>query len=365
VAGNLVTASPANDTITPLMALGATLTLQSVKGKRCVPLSEFYLGVRRSVLRPDEMVVDITFPVLSEQQHGTFSKYALRKAQAISLLNAAVIVTRDDGIVREARIALGAVSPVIMRAGAAEAALVGKRLEDETIREAARLAADAARPISDVRSSAAYRKRMVEVVVRRALTALAKGEEKAGMPSDPVLLWGKVPRKAPTLAAPAQHDSQQPIVTTINGKEYSLAHAHHKTLLRMLREDAGLVGSKEGCAEGECGACTVFLDGLAVMSCMVPATRAHGAEIVTVEGLAIDGELHPVQQAFIDAGAVQCGYCTPGFLMSAAKLLEERPNPSQDEIKAALTGNLCRCTGYYKIIEAVEKAAAKGATSWA
>ena len=151
--------------------------------------------------------------------------------------------------------------------------------------------------------------------------------------------------------------SRQLVALNINGDAYELAVVPSHTLLEVLREDAGLTGTKHGCEQGECGLCTVLIDGRPQFSCLTLAIEAEGAEIRTVEGLATNGELHPLQQAWGETGASQCGYCTPGMLMSAQALLERNPSPNRTEIREALAGNLCRCTGYQAIIEAVELAA--------
>jgi len=148
-----------------------------------------------------------------------------------------------------------------------------------------------------------------------------------------------------------------PLTVTLNGQKVTAEIDPSDMLAYVLRDKLGLTGTKIGCDEGECGACTVILDGQAVDSCILPAMKADGCEVMTVEGLAKGGELDPLQQAFIDKGAVQCGYCTPGLLMSARALLDENPHPSEQEIKDAVAGNLCRCTGYTKIIEAIKKVA--------
>jgi aerobic-type carbon monoxide dehydrogenase small subunit (CoxS/CutS family) len=148
-----------------------------------------------------------------------------------------------------------------------------------------------------------------------------------------------------------------PLTMTLNGQEVTVEIEPPDLLAYVLRDKLGLTGTKIGCDEGECGACTVILDGQAVDSCLLPAIKADGCEVVTVEGLAKDGELDPLQQAFIDKGAVQCGYCTPGLLMSARALLDENPHPSEQGIKDAIAGNLCRCTGYLKIVEAIKEVA--------
>jgi aerobic-type carbon monoxide dehydrogenase small subunit (CoxS/CutS family) len=146
---------------------------------------------------------------------------------------------------------------------------------------------------------------------------------------------------------------------TLNGEASEVAFAPHKTLLEVLREDLNLTGTKHGCELGECGTCTVLVDGRAILSCLMLGLDAEGREVKTIEGMAEGATLHPLQETFADLGAAQCGYCSPGFLLVAEELLQKNANPSRDEIKEALSGNLCRCTGYIKIYEAVELAAAR------
>ena len=146
------------------------------------------------------------------------------------------------------------------------------------------------------------------------------------------------------------------VALTVNGEPTAVAFAPYKTLLEVLREDLNLPGTKHGCELGECGACAVLLDRRPVLSCLVLGLECGGREVVTVEGLATDGRLHPLQETFADLGAAQCGYCTPGFLVTAKALLDRTPQPSRDQIREALSGNLCRCTGYQQIVEAVEAA---------
>lgn len=141
---------------------------------------------------------------------------------------------------------------------------------------------------------------------------------------------------------------------TVNGREYDVLCSENATLLAMLREEMGLTGTKEGCGTGECGACTVILNGRAVNSCMVMAMEAEGAEVRTIEGEAKDGELSDLQKSFLEHNSLQCGFCTPGMIMSARALLDRNPHPTRDEIVEAMEGNLCRCTGYETIIEAIE-----------
>lgn len=356
IAGNLITGSSANDTITPLTVLGAEITLASVDGERTIALKDFYTGLRQTVMRPNEMLTSISFPTMKTNEKGIFIKLGLRRAQAISVVNAAVVLEMNTaGVVTQASIALGSVAPTIIRVPTAEEALIGKLLSEETISHVAGLAGATPKPIDDVRSTAEYRSEMSKVLVARALRKLALDTQVDTMPHNPPMLWGKHQAQVNgnQLSQKFTHDNNQHMIeATINGQTIKVNGGQTKSLLHWLRENVGLTGTKEGCAEGECGACTVFLDDVAVMACMISAPRAHRSTIVTVEGIQEAEHLHPIQSAFIEHGAVQCGFCTPGFIMSGAKLLSEVPQPTQQQIQQSISGNLCRCTGYYKIVDA-------------
>jgi len=361
VAGNLITASPANDTIPALIALGAELVLVSLDGERRILLEDFYRGVRRTTLRSDEILKEIVLYPRISNYISTFYKFALRNAQAISVVNAAMAIKILGSKIMDIVIAVGAVAPTVVRLRSIENQLMGLSLNHLENYELPDNITEIS-PISDIRGSASFRREMVRVIIKRCIDALLYPEKSSSfIPENPVTLSDRNRIDNQTaLTQSMTIDNDNAIQTTINGKKYIFHASLQKTLLDLIREDAGLTGSKEGCAEGECGACTVYLDGKAVMACLVPAPRAHLAEIITIEGISKDNQLHPVQQAFLEEGAVQCGYCTPGFIMSAVKLLDENPHPKESEIKEALTGNLCRCTGYYKIIKAIEKAASEG-----
>ncbi|MBC7224582.1 MAG: FAD binding domain-containing protein [Anaerolineae bacterium] len=353
IGGNLGTATPAGDALPALLALEARLHLLGPGGHRVLPLEEFFLGPRQTALQPEEIIVAVEIP-LRPSLRGAFAKFGLRRAQAISVASVAAAVEVDEaGRVTWARVALGAVAPTPRRAPEAESALLGARLTPEAMEAAAHAAAEATHPIDDIRGSAAYRRELVRVLTHRALQSLA--EDTA--PTRPV--EASVARPLPPAPPPPEGWDGRSLRCRVNGEEVEVPDVRGRSLLRVLREDLGLTGTKDGCSAGECGACTVLLDGVAVTSCLVPAPQAYGREVVTVEGLSRGDRLHPVQEAFVDHAATQCGYCTPGMLLSAEALLRTVEQPTLEQVKAALAGNLCRCTGYYQIFEAVQDAAAR------
>ncbi len=310
IGGNLGTASPAGDALPPLLIEGAEVEVASVRGSRRVPLGDFLVGVKKNALAEDELIVAAHVEPSGEPQ--TFMKIGPRNAMVIAVCSLAVVVDRVRG---EIRASFGSASPVpglvvcpLGRGGRLPRARGRRREPDRRRSRHGRLPA-----------------------------ACAPGARRTRA------------RQVPGMR----------IELTINGERRDTDVWAGESLLTTLRNRLGLPGSKNACEQGECGSCSVLLDGELVCACLVLAAQADGHEVVTVEGLAAEGGLHPVQDAFAETGAVQCGFCTPGLVVAAADLLRRNQEPTEDEIREALSGNLCRCTGYQKILDAVQLAAGR------
>jgi len=361
VGGNLCNGSPASDSAPALIVLGAEVVIESADGERRLLLEEFFLGPGKTALRRGELFVEVVIPRPEPKTGSAFLKVS-RVTADLAKVNAAVVIVREGERIADCRLAFGSVAPRPMRAATAEALLTGQVLSADLVAEAARIASEEVAPIDDVRSTAWYRREIVRVLTH---DGLHKAWKRAGQGAvgdwkneEPEEQQGRAPEiegaEATFASNPESRIPSHQVELMVNGVRRRLVVAPNELLLNVLRERLLLTGSKYGCGIGECGACTVQIDGEPVLSCLTLAVSAHGKEIVTVEGLqGPDGELDPLQEAFIEHAASQCGYCTPGMLMTARTLLEANPSPTEEEVRDYMKGNLCRCTGYASIVRAV------------
>ena len=362
VGGNIMNAAACADTVPPLIALGAMVTLQSKTGSRVLDLAKLMIKPYQTAANPGELLTAIQFNKLPPNTRSTFIKLGRRNALSISRLSvAAILQIGDDGTIIEARIVPGAAFPTWQRVTEAEQMLIGEK-------PAAKLFAAAGQKVSEEmikatgrRWSTEYKEPVIAVLVTRALKQCASKVGQCVPPAYSAKAFsskGQAGRAALLSQSPsrdAKASRECRITTTINGRLHTLTTLANRTLLELLREDMGLPGTKCGCEIGECGACTILLDGEAVNSCLVLAPQIDGREVMTIEGLAQNSKLDPLQESFLDHDAVHCGFCTPGMLMSAKALLDWNPRPTETAIRTAISGNLCRCTGYQQIVQAIAK----------
>jgi len=376
--GNIMNAAACADTVPPLVALGATVTLQSAAGSRELALADLFLKPYQTKARPDELLTAIRFPKLPPDARSAFIKLGRRNALSISRMSVAAILRfGDDGRIVEARIVPGAAFPTWKRVPEAERMLLGEKPAAKLFAAAGQKVSQEMIRVTGRRWSTEYKEPVLAVLVRRALENCSSRRKEAQLKAKALGAPGNLRLHASAAANPAglqtpsalahappqslsvdgQASGQCRITTTINGRPHTLTTPANRTLLDLLRDQLGLLGTKCGCEIGECGACTVLLDGAPVNSCLVLAPQIAGREVMTVECLAQDGRLHPLQESFLDHDAVHCGFCTPGMLMSAKALLDWNPRPTETEIRTAISGNLCRCTGYQQIVQAIAKTA--------
>lgn len=348
--GALAIADPSADILAALVAAGASVELASASGVRRVGVAEFLTGPYACDLGDDELIVAVQVP--RGAGPAAYAKVGARNAMARAACAVAVVLDTER---RTAGICVAACAPTPVRATAAEELVAAEapwgsdaELEPGFVSRVGALVAEATRPRSDKRGSEAYKRHAAAVLGGRALARAWRGSA-AGTPIVAPLRPGSGER---TAAAPGTR-------LRVDGAEHELpVESLDHSLLRVLRDELGLTAPKNACEEGECGSCTVAIDGEVACACLVPAAQVAGCEVETAAGLAAaDGALHPVQEAFLEAGGVQCGFCTPGFVVAVRDLLRRVPEPTTEDIREGLNGNLCRCTGYEKIVAAVRLAA--------
>ena len=357
--GNIANGSPASDTVPAVVVLGAAATIVGANGTRKALVADLLQRPGSIALQPGELISSILLPTpRSGVGVGSCFLKLSRVRADLAKVSVAVRLVRDGDKIVSTRIALGSVGPTVVRAKKASLMLSDRPFSKDLILNAARIAADEITPIDDVRSTAEYRRRGAIALVHDCLLAAwqraSTGVEAVarGMREQPKAVpCGERDKLV------LQADDVAMISLTVNGETMEIDVSPNELLLNVLRERLELTGTKYGCGIGECGACTVWLNGSPVLGCLVLAVSADGGEVRTIEGLAApDGTLDPLQEAFIEENAFQCGYCTPGMLMMTKKLMEEIPEPTEDEVRDYLKGNHCRCTGYASIVRAVNKA---------
>jgi xanthine dehydrogenase iron-sulfur cluster and FAD-binding subunit A len=350
--GNVCNGSPASDAVPALMAFDAQLVFARTGGERTLPLSRFLLAPGQPALQPGEVLARIVLPRPAERTGSAFIKIS-RVAADLAKASAAAVLVRDGDRIVDCKLAFGSVAPTVMRAEGAEAFLRGKRFSPELALEAGEMVMDEVSPIDDVRSTAWYRREVCKAITYDLLVA-AWDRACEGPQPLPIAAVRSTTSRQVRAGRRVSKGQKAEISLRVNGERHRLWVAPNELLLNVLRDKLELTGSKYGCGIGECGACTVLIDGRPALSCLTLAVAVDGADILTVEGLqAPGGGLHPLQEAFLDHQAFQCGYCTPGVLMMSKALLDDLPAPGEEDVREYLRGNRCRCTGFVSIVRAV------------
>ncbi len=325
VGGNLFARSPYGDFTVALLALGASVVSEAAGGELVDDLAAFLAGPRKT----GRIVKSVRF---ANPPAGAFrfAKVTRKHPHGASVLSIAALLPVAGRKISGARVAYGAMAAMPMRARSVEAALEGKRLDFEIGRRRGQ---------------------------GRERRLLARGRS-AGERLVPHRRAPRSSRPAP-LGTSEQMMARTPLIFTVNGAEQAEFVEPGALLVDVLRDKLGLTGTRFGCGQGACGACTVLIDGELALSCLILAERANGAEVVTIEGIAANGSVHPLQRAFVEGFAIQCGFCTAGMIVAAKALLDRNPDPDRAEVVDAISGNICRCTGYEPIINAILSAAAE------